>query len=90
MANGVVIPNIRIGRDTFSGTTDATGNLLLATDTKRAVMGVEFSGEGLTGYGFLYYVSARQTYNTYLRVLSNANALKTNTAVSGTYTYMEL
>ena len=86
MANGVIIPSIKIMQGTFSGTTDGTGNLLLANE-RRLIVGVLFDAVALTGYGFLYPYTGGVT-QTYLRVLSNANELKTNTAVSGTYWYI--
>lgn len=71
----------------FNGTTDATGNLYISPNKLLAV-GVEFTSSAKTGYCFIY--GANGVNGTYLRVLSNGNALLTNTAVEGKVYYLSL
>lgn len=71
----------------FNGTTDATGNLYISPN-KLLVVGVEFTSSAKTGYCFIYGVNG--VNGTYLRVLSNGNALLTNTAVEGKVYYLSL
>lgn len=71
----------------FNGTTDATGNLYISPNKLLAV-GVEFTSSAKTGYCFIYGVNG--VNGTYLRVLSNGNALLANTAVEGKVYYLSL
>lgn len=73
-----------IKRDTFSGTTDVNGNVLLYPGTDRIVLSV-YSG---TGYNHVPFVYKSAWYARVIRTNAEGSAY-TNTEVYGSYAYIE-
>lgn len=71
--------------DTFSGTSDATGNIyILGAGANRCVVATKLSQSGYTSYPFIYHDGC-----TYIHLMTTNGTYSPNTAAAGTYYYYD-
>lgn len=85
MGNGVIIRQGQpVKKRTFSGTTDATGNILVAADNILVLGALEYDNK--ITFPFIYYAN----YGRYLHVMFPDGTICANTNVSGHFYYVDL
>lgn len=70
--------------DTFSGTTDGSGNVKIANNSDNRVVVSVMLDQAAINFPFIY-----TNGHTYIHVMAENGSAKTSTAVSGTYYYLD-